>query len=200
MPGTCLSLQRRLLQMEYEEEKRAFSEVADRIGVLRLSERGDAWYPVTPVRTFHNSLNKRVVELTREADSATDHNFEYGKPVMFFTASETGAKTRMLFNGTVSYVDGDRMVIEIPESATIPTGSDTEKPGIMLSFDETSYRVMFDALDRTAAPREDSANSATLYIHDVRHGRCCSHRSGSPTSTRIRKRVSTKCLRQKMWP
>ncbi len=153
VPGTCLSLQRRLLQMEYEEEKRAFSEVADRIGVLRLTERGDAWYPVTPVRTFHNSLNKRVVELTREADSATDHNFEYGKPVMFFMASESGARTRMLFNGTVSYVDGDRMVIEIPENATIPTGSESEKPGIMLSFDETSYRVMFDALERTAAAK-----------------------------------------------
>ncbi len=153
VPGTCLSLQRRLLQMEYEEEKRAFSEVADRIGVLRLTERGDAWYPVTPVRTFHNSLNKRVVELTREADSATDHNFEYGKPVMFFMASESGARTRMLFNGTVSYVDGDRMVIEIQENATIPTGSESEKPGIMLSFDETSYRVMFDALERTAAAK-----------------------------------------------
>lgn len=140
--------------MEYEEEKRAFGEIADRIGVERLTERGNAWYPVSFGRSYHNSLNRRVVEVMREPETDIDHNFEYGRPVMFFETDRKGdSKPRMRFNGTVSYVDGDRMVVEIPEGASLPIGSDASATGVMLSFDETTYRTMFEALDRTAAAK-----------------------------------------------
>ncbi len=53
------------------------------------------------------------------------------------------------FTGTVSYVDGDRMVVAVPDSAPIIELQNTDQQlGIQLSFDETSYRTMFDALDR----------------------------------------------------
>lgn len=54
------------------------------------------------------------------------------------------------FTGTVSYVDGDRMVITVPDSAPLlDLQQATEEIGIQLSFDETSYKLMFEALDRT---------------------------------------------------
>lgn len=78
-PIQALQEQRRLLQIEYDEEKMAFSEITARIGLKRLAERGNAWMPIRISRSFYNSLNQRVVEITRsESDSDDDHNFEYG--------------------------------------------------------------------------------------------------------------------------
>ncbi len=150
-PILALMEQRRLLQIEYEEEKRAFSELTARIGFSRLAERGNVWMPVSVSRVFYNSLNQRVVELTRpELASEEDHNFEYGRPVAFFTLPEAeGMAPAFPFTGTVSYVDGDRMLVAIPESADVGRLSAAAVAGVMLSFDETSYRTMFEALDRT---------------------------------------------------
>ena len=151
-PLQSLQEQRMLLQMEYDEEKRAFSELTARIGFARLAERGNAWLGIAVGRVYYNSLNQRVAEFTRAAggDEETDHNFEYGRPVAFFVIPEgDGAKPAFPFTGTVSFVDGDRMVAAIPESADVGRLSAEGTAGVMLSFDETSYRTMFEALDRT---------------------------------------------------
>ena len=152
--------------MEYEEEKKAFQQKVDGIGLQRLVSRGDAWWPIRIGRTYYNSLNQYCVEVFRTStnDDDTDHNFEFGRPVSFFTienseffASEASlrAERRIInsqFKGTVSFVDADRMVISVPDGFAV--GSlPTEGLGIQLSFDETSYRMMFDALDRTMRAR-----------------------------------------------
>ncbi|MBQ3361894.1 MAG: AAA family ATPase, partial [Prevotella sp.] len=49
---------------------------------------------------------------------------------------------------TVSYADGDRMVITIPDGTSVLDLQNAENLGVQLSFDETSYRTMMDALDR----------------------------------------------------
>ena len=153
-PIQALQEQRRLLQMEYDEEKRSFADLTARIGFSRLAERGNAWLGISVGRVFYNSLNQRVLEISRPdtASEDIDHNFEYGRPVAFFTLPESeanAAKPTFPFTGTVSYVDGDRMVVAIPESADVGCLSSAAIAGVMLSFDETSYRTMFEALDRT---------------------------------------------------
>ncbi len=149
-PIQSLQEQRRLLQIEYEEEKRSFSELSARIGLNRLAERGNAWLGISIGRTYYNSLNQRVVEIFRhEGHSDDDHNFEYGRPVAFFTLSGDAQHPAFPFTGIVSFVDGDRMVVSIPESADVGRLSSAEVAGVMLSFDETSYRTMFEAIDRT---------------------------------------------------
>ena len=153
-PIQALQEQRRLLQMEYDEEKRSFADLTARIGFSRLAERGNAWLGISVGRVFYNSLNQRVLEISRPdtASEDIDHNFEYGRPVAFFALPESEANTAkptFPFTGTVSYVDGDRMVVAIPESADVGRLSSAAIAGVMLSFDETSYRTMFEALDRT---------------------------------------------------
>ena len=153
-PIQALQEQRRLLQMEYDEEKRSFADLTARIGFSRLAERGKAWLGISVGRVSYNSLNQRVLEISRPdtASEDIDHNFEYGRPVVFFTLPESEANTAkptFPFTGTVSYVDGDRMVVAIPESADVGRLSSAAIAGVMLSFDETSYRTMFEALDRT---------------------------------------------------
>lgn len=145
---------RSLLMMEYEEERRQFTEVTERIGITRLVERGNAWSPVTVGSTHWNSLNQRVVEIFRntEEDDDTgecDHNFEYGRQVTFFTLDKDETKPKLRFTGTVSYVDGNRMVAAIPDSADLSVLSSAETAGVMISFDETTYKAMFNAIDHT---------------------------------------------------
>ena len=144
-----LQRQRALLQMEYDEEKHAFQQQTEALGMLRRVKRGDAWMPLRVGKSYYNSLNQYCVEVFRQADDDTDHNFEFGRPVQFFVQKE---KEIHFFHatGSVSYVDGDRMVIAVPDGFPIADLQVTDGLlGIQLFFDETSYRLMFDALDRT---------------------------------------------------
>lgn len=147
---SALLEQRRLLSLEYEAEKEAFSAVTEKIGLSRLAERGNAWLHIKTGRSYYNSLNQRVVEIFRQEDpdADDDHNFESGRAAAFFTIDlRDGDKPRFHFTGTISYVDGNRMVVAIPESADISLLALAENAGIIISFDETTYRTMFDAID-----------------------------------------------------
>jgi len=153
-PIQALQQQRLLLQLEYETEKEAFRQQTQQTGIERRVKRGDAWWPVKFSKSYYNSLNQLALELVRTADTDIEHNFEFGKPVAFFRidSGET-AIHHFRLTGIVSYVDGDRMVVTVPDgfptvdlqNATTPDSS----LGIQLSFDETSYRLMMEALDRT---------------------------------------------------
>ncbi|MDE6143678.1 MAG: helicase, partial [Muribaculaceae bacterium] len=100
---TELLRQRALLSLEYESEKTAFSLASERIGISRLAERGNAWWPVRFGRCYYNSINQRVVEIIREEDTDADHNFEFGRPVAFFTIDRRdGDKPVFPFTGSVS--------------------------------------------------------------------------------------------------
>lgn len=146
-----LTRHRSLLQLEYEAEKRSFRDLTDRIGVTRLIDKGNAWWPLKINGARFNSLDQKVIEVEKEySESNPDHNFEYGRPVVFFTLNDSGGETpKRVFSGTVSFVDGDRMVVAVADSADIYQLTGSGQAGVMLSFDETTYKVMFEAIDRT---------------------------------------------------
>lgn len=178
----ALQQQRLLLQLEYQAEKEAFRKQTEAMGIGRKIKRGDAWYPLRVGKGFYNSLNQYALEVFRTTDTDTEHNFEFGKPVVFFRLSVKGnqkivvAKNNqnkdnnptataqnvdssatevqyMKFTGTVSYVDGDRMVVIVPEGHVLDIQSSETPVGVQLSFDETSYQTMFDALARVIAAK-----------------------------------------------
>ena len=146
---TELMRQKQLLQIEYEEEKASFSQTAQKRGIERLKEAGDAWLDIRIGRSYYNSLNRRVVEIYKtEEEKDEDNNFEPGRPVIFFSfATDFDNSFKIYFKGEVSYVDSDRMVVCIPEETDLSSFSSLRHSGIMISFDETSYRAMFDAID-----------------------------------------------------
>ena len=148
-PIQILQQQRLLLQLEYQTEKEAFRQQTEQIGMERKVKRGDAWWPVKVSRSYYNSLNQLAVEVVRITDSDIEHNFEFGRPVVFFRndSGETGIRY-FRFTATVSYADGDRMVITVPDNTSIIDLQNAEQLGVQLSFDETSYRLMMEALDR----------------------------------------------------
>ncbi|MDY3670856.1 MAG: AAA domain-containing protein [Prevotella sp.] len=157
-----LQQQRILLEMEYAAEKEAFRKQTETIGIQRKVKRGDAWFPITIGKCFYNSLNQSVVEVFRNADDDTEHNFEYGRPLVFFTLSDD--KPRYLnFTASVSYVDGNRMLVVLPSAEKAAEMASKDNLGVQLSFDETSYRAMFDALDRVAR----AGSGRLAYLRDL---------------------------------
>ena len=176
-----LQRQRMLLEIEYHTEKEAFRKQTETMGLQRKIKRGDAWFPLRVGKSYYNSLNQLAVEVFREAASEADadieHNFEFGKPVAFFktkpsptpqqpspTAHHTQPIAYYNFTGTVSYVDGDRMVVTVPDSAPLLELQNSEQQvGVQLFFDETSYKTMFDALDRAMRAK----NGRLAYLRDL---------------------------------
>ena len=108
-----------LLQAEYKAERDEFRRQTEAVGVSRKVKRGDCWWPVAVGRSRYNSLNDLVVELTRTADEEIEHNFEYGRPVMFFTMKADGEINYYKFGGTVSYVRDGVMVVGVPDQACV---------------------------------------------------------------------------------
>ena len=159
--------QRLLLDMEYAAEREAFRQQTETRGMRRLIKRGDAWWPLRVGKSYYNSMNQLVVEVYRTADEDIEHNFEFGRPVTFFNSrcevrgaghenSLTGSNIHYFkYTATVSYVDGDRMVVAVPDNASIIELQNTEGLGIQLSFDATSYRMMADALERTINAKDN---------------------------------------------
>ena len=166
--------QRTLLQLEYYTEKEAFRKLTEQMGMQRKVKRGDAWFPLRVGKSFYNSLNQTANEVFRTSDQDIEHNFEFGRPVMFFMVKKMGKNENQgrkvqsikyfSFTGTVSYVDGDRMVITVPDSAPLlDLQQSTEPIGVQLSFDETSYKLMFEALDRVMKAK----NNRLAYLRDL---------------------------------
>ena len=151
-PILALQQQRLLLQLEYQTEKEAFRKQTEEMGLQRKVKRGDAWYPLKMGRSYYNSLNQLVVEVFRQGDDdEIEHNFEFGRPVCFFRVDSEKTKEAIRyfnFTATVSYVDGDRMVVAVPDDGHLIDVQGAENVGIQLFFDETSYKMMFEALDR----------------------------------------------------
>ena len=148
-----LMQQRLLLQLEYETEKEAFRKQTETIGLARKVKRGDAWWPVKTGKSYYNSMNQLALEIHRTADDDIEHNFEYGRPVRFFTSRTDSPIKYFNFTATVSYVDGDRMVIIVPDNNRLLELQNAEGLGVQLFFDETSYRLMFEGLDRVIKAR-----------------------------------------------
>ena len=164
-PTLLLQRQRMLLEIEYNHEKEEFRKQTETMGVERKVRRGDAWFPISIGKSYYNSLNQMVVEVMRQPGSDIEHNFEAGRPVCFFTikndTSTAGAKNTkagsklqyLSFTATVSYAEQDRMVVALPDSGRIVDLQRQDALGVQLFFDETSYRLMFEALDRVIRAR-----------------------------------------------
>ena len=163
-PVQYLRQQRALLEFEYNCEKEEFRRQAEVMGLQRKVKRGDAWFPVSVGKSYYNSLNQLAVEIFRTRDNEIEHNFEFGRPVVFFTVEEAGKPSaKFLFTGTVSYVDGDRMVVVVPDGAPLSKLQTAESTGVQMFFDETTYKLMFDALDRVI----NAKGNRLAYLRDL---------------------------------
>ncbi|MEG0464016.1 MAG: helicase, partial [Bacteroides sp.] len=146
-PIADLQHQQLLLRMEYEYEKEEFRRQTESMGIARKIKRGLCWYPVTTGRSYYNSLNQLVVEIERSEEKEIEHAFEFGRPVCFFRQGYDGKIQYMNFTATVSFAGEERMVVALPSAGALLEVQATDRLGVQLYFDETSYRTMFEALE-----------------------------------------------------
>ncbi len=146
---------RRLLEAEYKYEQETFRRETTVMPLGRKIKRGICWFPLRVGRSYYNSLNQLSIEIYRTADTGIDHNFEYGRPVCFFTLDANDTPHFMKFNATVSYAEGDRMVVVVPGTDAVVAVENAERLGVQLFFDETTYRLMFRALDNAIAAKDN---------------------------------------------
>ena len=146
-PIIDLQQQQLLLRMEYEYEKEEFKRQTETMGIARKVKRGLCWYPVSPGRSYYNSLNQLVIDITRTENKEIEHSFEFGRPVSFFHQSFDGKVKYLNFTATVSYADEERMVVVLPGAGALMELQTDGVLGVQLYFDETSYRAMFEALE-----------------------------------------------------
>ena len=164
-----LQRQKMLLQMEYYTEKEAFRKQTEAMGLLRKVKRGDAWFPLSVGRSYYNSMNQMALEVRRTADQDIEHNFEFGRPAIFFTLQKVNGETKerlhyFNFSCVVSYVDGDNMVVILPDAGRVIDLQHAQgQVGVQLFFDETSYKCMFDALDRVI----NAKGNRLAYLRDL---------------------------------
>ena len=165
-PVLYLQHQYELLQIEYEYEKEQFKQQTELMGIGRKIKRGMCWYPISAGRSYYNSLNQLVVEVERQEDKDIEHVFEFGRPVCFFTQDVSGKLNYLNFVATVNYVDEDRMVVILPSVDALLALQSKEVVGVQLYFDETSYRLMFEALKQVIGAK----NNRLAELRDIFHG------------------------------
>lgn len=165
-PVLYLQHQYELLQVEYEYEKEQFKQQTELMGIGRKIKRGMCWYPLNLGRNYYNALNQLVIEVERREDKDVEHQFEYGRPVCFFTQDVSGKLNYLNFVATVNYVDEDRMVVILPSVDALLALQSKEVVGVQLYFDETSYRLMFEALKQVIGAK----NNRLAELRDIFHG------------------------------
>ena len=163
---TQLQRQELLLRMEYEYEKESFKQQTEAMGIGRKIKRGMCWFPLSVGRSYYNSLNQLVVEVDRREDKDIEHVFEFGRPVCFFTQDASERLHYFNFTATVNYVDEDCMVVILPGASALMDIQRADHLGVQLYFDETSYRLMFEALGQVIKAKDNRLAE----LRDIFHG------------------------------
>lgn len=162
--------QHELLKMEYDHEKQAFEQRSKLTEIAWKVKHGVCWFPLTVGRSYYNAVNQFCVDVYRNGGASSNNEqptenseFEYGKPVAFFTQSGLREAKPTGVTGTVSYVEDNRMVVVLNREGDIAVLKTNDFLGVQLYFDETTYQLMFSALRSVQMAKGDR----TAYLRDL---------------------------------
>ena len=158
--NTYFSKLRELVALELQEERESFRRSFEQRG-LSLSGslicEPSCRYPVTLGDTAYNALGQLTLQLRYEvSEDEVELDFEPGKPVTFFLLHE-GAPKELPHQGYVELVGDGVMTVSLNNKAAAQSLRDTATHyalGIQLGVDNTSFRVMNEALHE-AERKED---------------------------------------------
>ena len=176
-----------LLKEEQAYERAEYRREMETQGIRRRIKRGNCWWPVRFGRSYYNSLDRLVVEICNEGESVQgekaeagvpEHNFEYGKSICFFSMPTEGHPVFADTIGIVSYAEDDRMVVSLPNEGTLSRLLSMERPGVALHFDETTYRLMTEALQRV----EKARGNRLAELRDIFHANAPLHWGSRPNA------------------
>ncbi len=150
---SSLQRHRDLLKMEYEYDRKSFEVQSSHVSIPKKISAGICRYPVSLGRSYYNSLNQFVVEINHAPLEDDDH-FEYGKTVQFFSVSYNEEIRVVKTNAQVSYATPTMLVVVLSGRDALPALESVNRLGVQLGFDESSYKAMFDAIDKVMSVKD----------------------------------------------
>ena len=145
------SRQRELVALELAEEQQAYRRSLEAKGATLTGTIHEpaCRYPVQLGATEHNALGQPTVTVRFDIDEyETELDFEPGKPATFFYLTEQEAK-ELPYQCYVEQVSDSSLMLSLPSKAAAQSLHDTAAHrllGIQLGIDNTSFRVMDEAL------------------------------------------------------
>ncbi len=146
---------RELLRKEYEFDKDSFNVQSAASSIEKKISAGICRFPLSLGKSYFNSLNQFVLEVTSSCkEEEEDDHFEYGKDVSFFSMSLNGDFIPLNVCAQVSYSTTNTLVLVLPNREALLRLESCARLGVELSFDESSYVAMFNALDRVIQAKD----------------------------------------------
>lgn len=140
--------------MEYEFDKKSFDLQASNISIPKKLTAGVCRYPLSVGKSYYNSLNQYVVELHHAPLEDEEDHFEYGKAVQFFSVSPNEEVRLIKMTSQVNFATPTSLVVTLPGREYVAALESIDRLGVQIGFDESSYKAMFDAMDRVMAVKD----------------------------------------------
>jgi superfamily I DNA and/or RNA helicase len=133
------------LRLEQKEDYALHDAWLRQSAIPERKRNGITWFPLRIVETGYGIGSYPFIVVERNPGDRLDHKFQSAAPVSLFSAAD--GNNDSLLNGTVGYVDDQRMKISffIDE---LPDWMDDGKLGVNLLFDTRTYDEMFKALNQ----------------------------------------------------
>ena len=160
---------RRLVELELHEEQEAYRRSLEEKGTMISGAvvcEPTCRYPIRTGATNYNALGQLTLDLHYEQrDEEGELEFEPGQPVCFFTVIGGNAQ-ELPHTCYVERIAGGMMTVSLPSRASlqsIQTHASQGNTGIQLGVDNTSFRVMTEALHLA----EQSQGSHATQLREV---------------------------------
>ncbi len=151
-----------LLQIEKEEDRRAYKEFAENMPLPERRAAGMTWYPIAIKDTEIGYGDYLTVEVERTTHQEIIHGLRFGMSAALFS-NHDAKKDRI--EGTISFISGSRLKISL-RIDELPDWSRNGKLGIDAVFDENSYAEMENALKQApiVAEKKEGAHLIKILI------------------------------------
>ena len=140
-----------LLKMEQDYERAVYSRSLSADNISGRVNEPDCKYPVTINGSGRNALNQLILTISYDTDGdELENEFEPGHPATFFHLSPDG--TAIVELPHLCFVDSYKeglLLLQLPNMASLAAlqaKAENHLLGIRASIDDTSYRVMHEAL------------------------------------------------------
>lgn len=148
-----------LLQLEQEEDLKAFKRLTESSSVAERRTNGLSWYPIAIKGSEMGRGDYLTVEVERTSSLDTPHQFRFGMPAALFSQHHPEDRTE----GIISFISGNRLKITL-KTDELPQWSGAGKLGIDLLFDNNSYDEMRKAIRLASTADEKSESLALIKI------------------------------------
>ncbi len=161
-PIERLSLLRKLLKVERDEDFAQYKTYFSRNNITYRKQNGVTWYPVIITNVEIGLGEYLSIDIERTTNHNEPHQFSGGKNAALFSNTHPDEQP---INGIIKVLNPNKIRLSLTVDE-LPDWCDDGKLGINLLFDENSYREMEIAMEKVTS----ASNSRLAHLRDVMYG------------------------------